>query len=150
MPQLTVNGVTFNYPSEGQEAGTWGADATDWASEVTDVLGTVAPEGTITITESPFNDAASGNVAGLQFSSSVTQVAKIIYKIKRNTLYESGTLDVLYDNGVWKMSRIIDVSSSTDLGVSLNIDDTTGQVTYTSTSTGVAGTIKFKSISTLA
>lgn len=150
MPQLTVNGVTFNYPDPGQEAGTWGPDSTDWASEVTDLLGTVAPEGTITITESPINDDATGNVAGLQFSSSVTQVAKIIYKIKRNTLYESGTLDVLYDNGVWKMSRIIDVSSSTDLGVSLNIDDSTGQVTYTSSQTGNPATIKFKSISTLA
>lgn len=150
MANLTVNNTTFNYPDPGQEPG-WGEDATGWAEAVTEVLNSLAGTGTINETQSNIENNISVNtqIAGLVFNSSLTQSATVLYRILRDTdsispIIEQGKLDILYDNGTWKLSREIVVGSPA--GVIIDIDGT-GQLVYKSSNIAGAnyqGYIKFK------
>lgn len=157
---LIVNNKTFEYPSDGQDPG-WGGDATDWASEVTDVLGTILAPGDILSTTFDISDdvTVSTDIQGLAFDSSLNRSAKIEYSIYRTSTdspsghAEAGTITIVYDNLAasgqkWKMTQ----SKDGDAGVVLTVSDL-GQFSYTSSNLdlgagGYSGTMKFSAKST--
>lgn len=155
MSELVVNNKAFNYPDPGTEPG-WGAEATDWAKEVTAVLDSISGVGTIieTITTIENNISVPTSIPALVFNSNLTQAIKLFYKIKRDTdsvpeVSEQGVLELFYTNGTWLVSREISVGSPT--GVFFDIDNT-GQIKYTSSNLAGAnyvGSIRFKTISVL-
>lgn len=157
---LVVNNKTFNYPDPGEDP-SWGTDASDWASEVTDVLGTLLAPGDILSTS--FNLADNVTVAtqiqGLAFDPSLSRSAKIVYSIYRTSLdnpagnAETGEIDIIYDNLApigekWKMTQ----NKNGEAGVVFSISDL-GQFSYISTqidtgSGGYSGIMKFSAKST--
>lgn len=152
MADLQVGTEIFNYPDPGTEPG-WGADATGWATAVTELLSSLAGPGTINETQSTIdnNISVDEQVAGLIFNSALTQSAIVIYRIHRDTdaispMTEMGQLDILLDNGTWKMTRTI--LSGEPAGITLDVDPT-GQIIYQSSNLAGAnynGFIKFKTI----
>lgn len=152
MADLQVGTEIFNYPDPGTEPG-WGDDATGWATAVTELLQSLAGAGTINETQSNIDDniIANSEVAGLVFNGALTQSAVIIYRIQRDTdaitpLTEMGRIDVLLDNGTWKMSR--EITAGEPAGVVMDIDGN-GQIVYQSTNlpgANYTGFIKFKTI----
>lgn len=155
MADLLVNNEIFNYPDPGTEPG-WGTDATGWAVAVTEVLNSLAGPGTINEVQSVIENNISDAIAlpGLVFAASLTQSATVLYRIQRDTddispIIEQGRLDIMLDNGTWKMSRDIIVGNLA--GVTFSID-ATGQINYTSTNLAGAnytGFVKFKTIGIL-
>lgn len=159
MPKLTVKNNTYDYPDEGTEAGTWGADATGWATDINDVVNSLAGSGTINETSTTLlTTGTNAEVPGLLFNSATTRSAIVLYTIVRITSSQSrnetGLLFINYDNGGpgWKMSRVM-VGSSEPTQTILDITGTSiGQVTYTASAlagTDVTYYIRFKSISSL-
>lgn len=147
---LRVGNEIYDYPTSSQEPG-WGEDATNWAIAVTEVLNSLAGPGTINEVQSVIENNISVATAlpGLVFAASLTQSAVVLYRIQRDTddispIIEQGRLDIVLDNGVWKMSRDITVGNLS--GVTFDID-ATGQVTYLSSNLpgmNYAGSVKFK------
>lgn len=152
MSDLQVGTETFNYPDPGTEPG-WGTDATGWATAVTELLASLAGAGTINETQSIIanNISVAEPIAGLVFSDTLTQSALIIYRIERDTdsiapRTEMGQINILFDDGSWKMSR--EILAGDPAGVVMDID-VTGQITFTSSNLAGAnyeGFIKFKTI----
>lgn len=166
MSSLKVNGKVFAYPDAGQEPG-WGSPATDWASEVTTALDNFAGLGVIqetsAIIENSVLEANKKSVAGLIFNNTLTQSAKIQYRISRETLLtgkalETGEFEILYTPNdplnKWKITRTI--NGGEPALVYFDIDNA-GQVKYWSTArlvdvindSGYIGVIKFKTIGNL-
>lgn len=155
MSDLQVGTEIFNYPDPGTEPG-WGDDATGWAKAVTELLASIAGPGTINETQSNIdnNIAVATDIAGMVFNSSQTKSAIVLYRIQRDTdsispLTEMGQLNIVLDDGTWKLTRMIIVGN--DAGVLLDIDST-GQVQYTSSNlagTNYTGSIKFKTMGTI-
>jgi len=157
---LVVNNKTFNYPSDNQDPG-WGADASDWAVEVTDVLNTILAPGDILETTFNINDDTSTptQVQGLAFDPSLSRAATIVYSIYRTSTdtpsgnAEAGEITIIYDNNAsvgqkWKMIQ----KKNGEAGVVLTISDL-GQFSYTSTEInlgagGYVGIMKFSAKST--
>lgn len=146
---LTINNNVYDFPTPGEEPG-WGNDATEWAKAITDALASLVPAGTLNEAQSAIdNNQINQEVSGLLFSFLLTKTATVLYRLERDTasmspLVEQGYLYILYDNGVWLMSR--EISAGTPTGVQLDIDSS-GQVRYTSTNlvgAGYTGFIKFK------
>lgn len=142
--ELIVNGQVFGYPESGDEPG-WGDSATDWAEEVTNVLGDLA--GIDDILQTTFsianNQSSAANVEGLIFNTGRVRSASIPYTIYRisdanpSGNSETGMISVVYDNDAlsgekWQLS----VGDITGLsGVYFSILDS-GQIQYTSTDIG--------------
>lgn len=155
---LTVNNNTFAYPSDGDEPG-WGADATGWATEVTDVLQGL--QGTNDIAQTTFtvanNISSAADVVGLLFNPATVRSAVVEYSVYRKTdsneLAEKGTLELIYKNGgtigaKWTIGRVF---FGDDGGMLFTMTDT-GQVQYTSTNlsgTNYSGTMHFSGRVTL-
>jgi hypothetical protein len=151
MPNLTVNNNTYAYPDQGSEPG-WGSDATDWASDVTEVLDSLQGTGSISETQSIIELTASNKeINGLLFDNSIVESANVVYRIYRVTdtteVSEEGRLNLVYVPSTpekWFISR--EVTSGNNALVNIDVD-TTGQVIYTATSISGAnysGYIKFK------
>ena len=85
---LQVGNKTFEYPSEGQEAG-WGGDATRWAEAVTTALGTVQGPNDITVTTAILSNNVSSptNIPGLTFDVSEILFCEIECLVER--IYDS-------------------------------------------------------------
>jgi hypothetical protein len=157
---LIVNNKTFNYPDPGEDVG-WGQNASDWASEVTEVLNTILAPGDILATAFDINDNTTvpTNIQGLAFDSSLARSAKIVYSVYRTSTNtpsgnaETGEMDIIYDNGApvntkWKMTQ----NKNGDAGIVFSINDL-GQFTYTTTQIdlgagGYVGILKFSAKST--
>lgn len=159
---LTINGVTYNYPTSGTDPN-WAEEASGWSEAVTAVLNTLIGPGDILMTTATINDNVSvaANINGLNFDPTLVRSTNITYTIHRvstdtpsgNT--EDGTLFLNYDNNAapgfkWTLSQRTNGNS----GVIFSILDN-GQVQYISTeidtgSGGYSGTIIFlaKSLST--
>lgn len=140
MPQLTVNGNVFNYPDAGASPG-WGPDASDWAAAVTDVLSTLLSSGDIVKSSAAINDNVSvaSNINLLSFDGNQVWAASVPYVIQRGTETQAGTLYLKYSSASsWSLTE----SRTGDVGVFFSILGS-GQVQYTSTSTGSSGTITF-------
>ena len=151
---LTVNGTVFSYPSPGEEPG-WGQDATEWASEVTDVLSSLVAVGDFLETTFAIgnNISSATSITGLLFNTTSVREAEVTYSLYRisdsnpSGNAERGKIGLIYDNSAapgskWSMT-IGDIAGSA--GVNFTITDT-GQLQYTSTnigSTGYSGTMHY-------
>ena len=155
---LIVNNNIFAYPDDGDPPG-WGADATGWAVEVTDVLQTLA--GTNDITETIFtltnNTSSPSNITALSFNPSTVRSATVEYSIyiltSSTERAEAGTLKLVYKNGgpIGAKWSIGNVFFGDDCGIVFSVTDA-GQVQYTSTNiagTGYSGVIHFTATVTL-
>lgn len=88
--ELTVNNITFNYPTSGDDPG-WGGPATDWATEVTTVLNNVtAPDDILQIAFNVVNaqgdttdQSGAADIVGLQFNGASVRSATVDYAIYR-------------------------------------------------------------------
>lgn len=148
--QLTVNNVPFQYPTPGDEPG-WGNGATDWASEVTDVLSNLL--GPDDILETPFNIANDqqtlADVTGLIFNAGSMRSSVVTYSIFRSSTLnpsgntEAGQIFVSYDNNEGFSIGIGNIVGNS--GVNFSILPS-GQIQYTSTdidSLNYVGVMKF-------
>lgn len=143
---LTVNNIPFEYPTSGDEPG-WGSGATDWATEVTNVLGNIV--GPDDILETAFNianaqgiiDPPSGfaDITGLVFNIGSVRSAVVEYNVNRrsdsqpNGNLESGEIHLAYNNiDGWLMGTGGVVGNS---GIVLSITPL-GQMQYVSTDIG--------------
>ena len=163
MPNLKINGKVFQYPDPGQEPG-YGGEATGWSKEVTSALDNFSGLGVIqetqAIIENSVLEVNKKSVAGLIFNNTLTQSAKIQYRISRETALtgktvETGEFDVLYTPNdplnKWKITRTI---NSGDLALVYFDIDNAGQVKYWATArltdvindSGYVGIIRFKTI----
>jgi hypothetical protein len=93
-------------------------------------------------------DALADNTTGNLFvtSNSVVSSFKMDYTIQRAALRRTGTLTVVCNDGAGGgFSYSDDFSQNGDTGITLTPTDNTTDtlVSYTSTSTGAAGTIKY-------
>lgn len=153
---LTVQGVTYRYPTSNNEQ--WGTDATDWAIAVSDALASVAVTGDLappTASQAVISDnqAVAANVTGLLFDSAVTRAAIVHYYIYRNDssseLMEAGTLTLRYKNSAWTFSQEY---QGDDTGVTLSIISggaNDGQIQYTSDNMGgtpYTGVMKYRAL----
>lgn len=151
---LIVDNIPYEYPVDGQEPGTWGQPASDWAIAVTGVLNSLL--GADDILQTTFtianNVSSFANITGLAFNTGTVRSALIQYAIYRVSTAspsghaESGTIDIVYDNAAsagnkWAMT----VRNNGNSGVTFNITDA-GQLQYKSTditSPAYSGVIKF-------
>lgn len=141
---LTVNGVTYAYPTNNDEL--WGVQATNWAVAVTSALATATSQGDLsptTLVTIQNNQPTPTNVTGLLFDKAIVRSAEIeyyVYRVRGATeVLESGTIRVGFktDADTWYLNR---TSSLIDeVGVHFDIT-TSGQVTYTSTDISTSGT----------
>lgn len=153
MPSLTVNNTTFQYPDPGSDPG-WGQDATDWATEVTNVLASLVSSDDILQTSYTINNNVSSatDVNRLFFNPATVRAANIQYSVYRISSsnpsgnVESGTIYLNYDNAAalgskWSFTQ----QKNGDAGVVFSITDA-GQIQYVSTdigTSGYSGVIKF-------
>lgn len=152
---LTVNNTTFPYPEPGDEPG-WGEAATDWATEVTEVLSSIAGPGDILPSSFSIanNVSSATNITNLAFDTGTVRQATISYAVYRKTdtntngFAETGIINLVFDNNAssgnkWLLSQGNMVGNA---GVAFSITDA-GQVRYTSTNiTGAnySGKLSFK------
>lgn len=152
---LTVNNIPFEYPANGDSPG-WGQPATDWATEVTNVLGDLV--GPTDILQTTFtvlnNQSISQNVLGLSFNTGLVRAAFIDYSIYRTStanpsgFTEAGSIVATYDNlasagSKWQLAVGPMVGNA---GVTFTITDG-GQFQYQSSdinATGYSGTMHFR------
>lgn len=149
---LTVNGVTYEYPSPGENP-RWGEDATGWAEEVTALLNTLA--GANDIIETSFNvannQASFADIVGLFFNPAVVRSAVVEYAVYRETdsanVAETGLIQIIYNQNSpatekWQMTRQYSGSGGLDIQV---LDS--GQFQYKSSNmagSGYDGAVSFK------
>lgn len=144
---LTVNNIPFEYPIPGDSPG-WGEGATDWATEVTTVLGSIlGPNDIIQNTFTIANNVSSvANVVGLSLNTGQVRSAIIEYSVYRTSTSnpsghsESGTLTATYDNlaGGGSKWSLIGSNLNGRSGVTFSITDA-GQLQYTSSDLGTLG-----------
>lgn len=148
---LTVNNIPFEYPTSGDEPG-WGGPATDWATEVTEVLNNViGPDDILETSFNLENGQTDQNVSGLVFNISSVRSAIIEYNIFRssdsepNGLLEAGEIYIAY-NTLTSSWIIASGSVVGNAQVSFSITNL-GQIRYSSSdigSTNYSGLMKFK------
>ena len=150
---LTIANNTFQYPTSGEDPG-WGADATDWAIAVTEVLNTLVAPSDILETSYIINNntVVQTDINRLFFDPGTVRAANITYSVYRVSTAnpsghtESGVIYLNYDNSAslgskWNLGQ----NKIGDASITFNITDA-GQVQYTATDIGAAGyqsTIKF-------
>ena len=154
--ELEVNGLTFEFPEDGDEPG-WGEEVTNWATEVSTVLGDLAgTSDDITITSFTIAQGVTAAsltaVTGLLFAPATVRSAVITYSIIRTTATtlsgkaEAGEIRVVYDGGAASGSKwLITQESVGSADVSFAVNDT-GQFTYSSTTIAggtYVGVLKF-------
>lgn len=150
--ELIVNGTTFNYPENREEAG-WGEEATAWAVAVTAVLDSLVGSGDILQTTSTIaNSGTLVNITGFSFDPTVVRGAICEYSIYRKTdtaadeRLEVGLIYLGYktQDGSWELTGPTGGGTS---GITLTIT-AAGQMQYTVTEplegANYVGTIKFK------
>lgn len=153
--ELIVNNIPFEYPVAGDEPG-WGQPATDWATEVTEVLNDLKGPNDILQTSVAISNNISvfTDIAGLTFNTGQVRSAVINYSVYRISTAnpsgnaESGVLSITYDNSASSGNKwlITAYGISGNSGLTFNITDA-GQVQYKSTdinSTGYSGTMTFR------
>lgn len=146
---LRVGNKTYEYPSEGEEAG-WGGDATRWAEGVTKALETVQGPNDITITTATLsnNQAAPAIIPGLTFNVSQVLFCEVDFLIER--IYDAGATKIAESGkilGNFDGSNF-DIAVQTvgsDSGVEITALNS-GQFQYTSTElpNHISTTIRFK------
>lgn len=153
---LIVNNNTFNYPDPGEDVG-WGSESSDWASEVTEVLGSLLSTGDILL--ATFNVANNVSVftdiVGLAFTAGLVRSVNVQYSLYRISTgnpsgnAETGTLAIVYDNNASSGNKwLLSQTATGDGGITFDITDL-GQFQYKTTDIGAPGyqgILKFKAI----
>lgn len=150
---LTINNIPFEYPEPGEQS-PWGQGATDWATEVTNVLDSLKGSSDILETSAIVENNVSSpkDITGLAFSSTVVRsftVTGNIYRISGTTEYvEEFELSGMHTtSGGWVLSQ----TGMGDAEVLFSITPA-GQIQYISsnlTSTPYSGIFKFRGIALL-
>ena len=135
---LTVAGNSYDYPTDGQNAD-WGAEASDWAVAVTNVLNEVIGTNDILLTSANIgNGQTSQNIIGLVFDPTSVRGAVITYTVYRTItgaapqeLVEIGQMFPAFKNiaNTWDMPVI----GGQGAGIAFSILPS-GQVQYSTTS----------------
>lgn len=144
--ELQLDGITYDYPTENESPG-WGEPATSWAEKVTELLNTLSPLGSISLTTSLISASATDQpVLGFAFSSSIVVAFKAVYYISMpdEPSVEFGTVNGVYNGTAWEFS--VDPTGSADVYLEV---DSSGQVTYTNNN-ATNGIIKFKTESVIS
>lgn len=153
---LTVNGSDFLFPQQGEDP-QWGSEVSDWAEEVTDVLGSLTSVDDILLTSFTLtnNQSTFADINGLTFSKTSVRSARITLDVYITTssaeLQETIDITLGYKNTADEF-RISIISSGDNSGVTFNVT-TAGQMQYKTTNiagTSYAGTIKFKAVTIVA
>jgi len=152
---LTVNNIPFEYPVSGDSPG-WGDGATDWATEVTDVLNSlIGPNDIIQTTVTIANNQTTAtNIVGLSFNTGQVRSAIIEYSVYRTSTAnptghsESSTLVATYDNLAASGSKwsLIGTDINGNSGINITVLDS-GQFQYTTNdinSVGYSGNMHFR------
>lgn len=145
--ELIVNNIPFEYPIPGDEPG-WGQPATDWATEVTTVLGNLLGPNDILETSAAINNNITvfTDIPKLTFNTGLVRSATIEYSVYRTSTAspsghaEGGGIRIVYDNAASigsKWSMVVYGVAGTS-GITFTILDT-GQIQYKSTDIGAAG-----------
>lgn len=150
--QVSVDGVIFNFPTQGERG--WGETVTDWAVAVSDKINEISSPTDIPLTNFTLtnNQAVAADVTGLILDISTIRGAVITYSIYRivtsgpstiSEYSETGTLQVTYKSSglSWELTQ--EKTGSSGVHFSITPD---GQVQYQSTNlTGGthSGTISF-------
>lgn len=156
---LNILGTVFNYPSSGEDRGSWGDESSLWAQAVTNMLALLV--GPNDILQTSFlvdnNQLISTVIRGLYFNPSQVRASNITYSVYRTTdttsVIETGDLLITYNpaSAVGQKFQIAQRANGVS-GLLFNVDDT-GQFTYTTsniTGTNYTGILKFtaRSLST--
>ena len=149
---LNILGTVFNYPSSGEDRGSWGDESSLWAQAVTNMLALLI--GPNDILQTSFlvdnNQSIATVIRRLYFNPSQVRAANITYSVYRTTdsttVVETGDLLVTYNQNatVGQKFQIIQRANGVS-GLLFNIDDT-GQFTYTTSNipgTNYSGILKF-------
>lgn len=152
---IVVNNIPILYPSPGDSPG-WGAEATEFAVEVAEVLNNILAPTDITSTSFDIanNTTVFTDILGLNFNTGLVRAAyQIPYAVYRVTdsnpsgHAEVGEIQAVYDNAAASGSKWTwSVEFTGDSGITFFITDS-GQIQYKSTNiTGAnyAGTINFR------
>lgn len=128
---LIVNNNSFEFPTEGENP-PWGSDVTDWASAVTDVLGTLASTTDILNSQFALNASVASPTAlnGLYFNPNQVRSATIeytIYRASSSDKTETGIITISNTGSGFSLVR----ESNADVGIDFSIDNT-GQIKYAS------------------
>ena len=150
MITYTINGTSFNFPTQGDDP-PWGDEIVSTITAIVNTLNTLNGTGDILTTSFTIsnNVSSASNVTGLNFDPTVVRSAIIDYSIYRssttpNELSECGSMYVTYKStaGSWEIAQY-NVGNS---GVVFTVTNG-GQIQYTSSdigSGGYVGKIKFK------
>jgi hypothetical protein len=161
---LTVGGVSYEYPTQGED--NWGEEATNWAEAVTEQLNSIITSGDIALTTANIANgpgpaatdlSSSAPVIGLTFEIATVKGAFVEYSIDRSTTTnkytETGMLILTYNNLTtsWDIARYHAGSSGPSIyGVDFTCTNVgpVGQVNYTAdsliTGTGYDGKIRYR------
>lgn len=128
---LTVGSNNFDFPTEGENP-PWGSDVTDWASEVSRVLGTLASTTDILNSQFQLNAGVSSPTAlnGLYFNPNQVRSVTIeytIYRASSTEKTETGIITISNTGSGFSLVR----ESNADVGIDFSIDNT-GQIKYAS------------------
>lgn len=150
---LTVNGIPFDYPTEGSPA-PWGEAATGWAEQVTTVINSLRGVADIIETGSDIlnNQSTPVNLADMRFDPSIVRQFTINGAITRtydsSLVYEEFEIKGIKKATGWDLR----IQGQSDSGVRFSILDD-GQVQYTSTNlpvvTTYSGLCKFNAVAIL-
>lgn len=137
--KLNVRGTVYNYPQAGEDP-TWGKEAAEWATAVTETIALLV--GPNDILETSFiienGQVTPELVRGLYFNPVEVRAANISYSVYRTTaltsIVETGEMLISYDanapvNEKWKVVQRVNGNAETLFTV-----DDTGQFFYTSSS----------------
>jgi hypothetical protein len=145
---ITINGSTYQLPSQGQDP-PWGGDMTDIILALVEVANSTSGSDDILMTSFNVanNQSSAANITGLLFDTATIRSAIVSYSIYRSTnsaeYSECGNIYVTYNSiaGSWDIAQTC-VGSS---GVTMSITSA-GQIQYTTDSmagTGYSGKLKF-------
>lgn len=145
---ITIGSTPVDIPTSG-ESPNWGASVTKALELLTDAVNSVT--GIYDIQPQVFNinsyNAATVDITGLAFPSSVISGATIIYSVYRKVtesgviklvISEEGTLEIAYNpentvGNLWEITRTFTGSESHENHISFDISDE-GQVNFTTQS----------------
>lgn len=157
--QLVIQGTTYNFPDPSEDPN-WGAEVSDWAEAVTDVLSTFLGPGDILQSTATIanNQSVAASISGLIFDPAQVRAANVTYSIYRTSasspsgFAETGTMYLIYDNNASSGNKwILSQRTTGNSGVVFSVTDL-GQIQYTSSNLlggSYSGTLKF-SAKTLA
>lgn len=137
---LTIDNVTYNYPTQGTNPG-WAEDAANWAEAVTNKVNSFFNLYSVTLVDDTTGDAFVVN-------KSLYKHIVITYSISRGSAYETGTIWIVNDGTNARMTRqSVDIN---DCSVQFSVTISANQLKLvydTTLNTGNDATFKYNALS---